>query len=112
MGSTPFGHRQYPRHTKLGRLMYERGLRAIDMTVGADIYPRTMTEYLAGRKRPSSRSLVRLTTFLKVKPEAILEKKYPWLPEDQLVKEALESMRDELASDVESEPNSAKEVAQ
>jgi len=109
MGSTPFGHRPYPKHTKLGRLMYARGLRAIDVTVGTAISPRTMTEYLAGRKRPTPRNLTRLTMFLKVEPSAILERKTPWLEEDQLVKDALENMKEELAADVE---QPMKEVVQ
>jgi len=105
MGSTPFAHRQYPRHTKLGRLMYGRGLRSIDVTIGTGISPRTMTEYLAGRKRPTSQNLVRLTTFLRVEPKVILDKKYPWTSEDQMLKEALEGIKSELESDM-------KEVAQ
>lgn len=90
--------------------MYAKGLRAIDVSMGSGVYPRLMTEYLAGRKRPSARSIVKLTTFLKCKPESILEKKYPWLPEDQMLKEALEQIKDELAVDVESLP--MEEVAQ
>lgn len=93
--------------------MYRRGLRVTDVATGADVSPRTMTEYLAGRKRPTTRNVTRITTFLKVRPESILEKKYPWLEEDQLLKEALETIKSELASDVEAEVDQhAKELAQ
>ena len=77
------GSRPYPTHTKLGRAMLKRGLRAIDVSRGADVYPRSMTEYLAGRKKPSPRNMAKLAGFLGVTVPDLTEKKYPWLKEDQ-----------------------------
>lgn len=77
------GHRPYPTHTKLGRIMFKRGLRASDVTYEAKVYSRQMTEYLAGRKKPTATNMVKLSTFLGVSVEALTEKKYPWLKEDQ-----------------------------
>lgn len=71
--------RPYPTHTKLGRIMADRGLTAMDVAAGSGIYTRTMTELLSGRTRPSARSLNALTSFLNVSPDAILEDSYPHL---------------------------------
>lgn len=72
--------RPYPTHTKLGRIMADRGLTAFDVCSGSGIYPRTMTELLSGRARPSARSLNAITSYLGVPPDAILEAKYPHPP--------------------------------
>lgn len=72
--------RPYPTHTKLGRLIADRGLRAVDVSRAANVYPRTLTDLLAGRKPPTNRTLVSLSTFLRVPPEAIVEDSYPCLP--------------------------------
>lgn len=77
------GHRTYRMHTKLGRLMYERGVRSIDVTMGSGVYPRLMNDYLGGKKRPSPRSVARLCEFLKCEPADIIESEYPWTPEHE-----------------------------
>lgn len=77
------GSRQYPVHTKMGRIMAKRGLRAIEVSSGAGVYPRSMTEYLAGRKKPSPRNMGKIAAFLNVGVADLTEKKYPWLKEDQ-----------------------------
>ena len=77
------GSRQYPIHTKLGRIMEKRGLRIIEVSSVTGVYPRSMTEYLAGRKKPTPRNMARLAEHLGVGVPDLTEKKYPWLKEDQ-----------------------------
>lgn len=77
------GSRQYPVHTKLGRIMVRRGLRAIEVCNNTGVYPRSMTEYLAGRKKPTPRNMSRMAGYLGVDVADLTEKKYPWLKEDQ-----------------------------
>ena len=64
-----------------------RGLRAIQLTTEAGVYPRTVTEYLAGRSAPTPQKMIQMTKWLRVPPNVLLEDHYPWLPEDQLKKE-------------------------
>lgn len=77
------GSRRFPTHTKLGRIMAERGIRSNQVTVNTEIYTRSMTEYLAGRKKPSPRNMARLSAYLKVSVQDLTEAHYPWLQEDQ-----------------------------
>lgn len=42
--------RPYPTHQPLGRIMAEQGWTAAELAAATGIYPRTLTEYLAGRK--------------------------------------------------------------
>ena len=77
------GSRQYPVHTKLGRIMEKRGLRVIEVSSRTGVYPRSMTEYLAGRKKPTPRNMARLAECLGVNVPDLTEKKYPWLKEDR-----------------------------
>jgi len=77
------GSRQYPVHTKLGRIMSKRGLRAYQVAAEAGIYVRSMTEYLAGRKKPTPRNMAKIAGYLGVDVADLTEKKYPWLKEDQ-----------------------------
>lgn len=77
------GHRTYRMHTKLGKLMYERGVRSIDVTMGSGVYPRLMNIYLGGQRKPSPRSIARLCEFLKCEPADIIESEYPWTPEKE-----------------------------
>lgn len=77
------GSRPYPTHTKLGRIMLKRGLRAYKVAAEADVYVRSMTDYLAGRKKPSPRNMAKLAGVLGVTVPDLTEKKYPWLKEDQ-----------------------------
>jgi hypothetical protein len=65
--------KQYNRTTKLGKLMYDRGLSAKMVCEGTGIYARTMTEILAGRAYLNPQRLAVLCAFLKVPPEAIME---------------------------------------
>lgn len=66
------GARPYPTHTRLGRLMAERGLTAHEVCHAARVYPRAMTEFLAGRKRPTVAVLARLAHALDVEPDTLL----------------------------------------
>jgi len=94
------GSRQYPVHTKLGRIMEKRGLRAYQVAADAGIYVRSMTEYLAGRKKPTPRNMAKLAEHLGVGVPDLTEKKYPWLKEDQenlQVSQAVEREREHQA---------------
>lgn len=71
--------RPYPRHTKLGQIMWERGLTVNKVAAATTINHRALTEYLAGRKRPTTNHLAFLTRALEVTPQHILEDKYPHL---------------------------------
>lgn len=73
--------RPIPTHTKLGKLLSERGLRAVDVTKGCAIYTRTMSDLLSGRRPPTPAQLAELSEFLRVPPERILEDSYPCLPD-------------------------------
>lgn len=42
--------RQFPTHTPLGHYMSTLGYTAADFSAVTNIHPRTLTEYLAGRK--------------------------------------------------------------
>lgn len=66
------GSRRYPTHTKLGALMYERGLWASTVCRATGIYPRTMTEYLAGRKQPSRGNHIKLCEYFDVPIEDLV----------------------------------------
>jgi transcriptional regulator with XRE-family HTH domain len=70
--------RPYPTHTKIGLLMKERGLRVQDVCMKADIYNRSMTDILAGRKPPSSKVMMQLSEYFRVPPKQLLESEYPW----------------------------------
>ncbi len=71
------GGRPFPTHTKLGQIMSARGLRAMDVANGADIYTRTMSSLLSGRVRPTPAQLAKLSRFFRVPPEALVEDSYP-----------------------------------
>lgn len=58
--------RPYPITTNLGKIMYARGLRAFEVAGKANVAPRTLTEYLAGRKEISDTHLVYLSALLGV----------------------------------------------
>jgi len=81
----PFGHRPYRTHTKIGRLMLSRNLRAKEVSDGSGVYTRSMSDILAG-KRPSQRNLALLCEFFKLPPEKLTEDEYPWTVERQEAK--------------------------
>jgi len=58
--------------------MVERGLNCQDVQIQAQVYTRIITEYLAGRRRPSPNQLKKLSEFFKVPPEYLIEDEYPW----------------------------------
>lgn len=77
------GHgRPFTRHTKVSRLLAERGLNVHDLSIGADLHSRTLHDIINGKKSPSTRALVRLTIFFECEPEDILEPFYPYTRED------------------------------
>jgi len=71
--------RPYARHTKLGKLMWDRGLTATETSFRSGVYHRTLTELLAGRAKPSAKQLHGLCKALEVEPGDILEAAYPFL---------------------------------
>lgn len=75
------GSRTYRKHTKLGKVMDQRGLKAFDVQVGAKINPRLLSDYLAGRKEPSARSKMLLVNFFRVSPDQLFEDSYPFTAE-------------------------------
>lgn len=52
--------------------MVVRGVTATQTSSETGIHPRTLTEYLAGRKTPTSRHLMELATYLRVKPSRLV----------------------------------------
>lgn len=82
------GHRTYKTHTKLGRIMFDKGVRSIQVTYNAGIHPRLMTDYLAGRKKPSPRSMKMLCEYLHVQAADLIEDRYPWTEQDAAAKNA------------------------
>jgi len=73
--------RPFATHTRLGRLMVKRGLNCQELVMGSGTYTRILTEILAGRMRPGNNQLMKISEFLKVPPEYLLEDEYPWTPE-------------------------------
>jgi DNA-binding Xre family transcriptional regulator len=71
--------RPYARHTKLGKLMWDRGFTATETSFRSSVYHRTLTELLAGRVKPSAKQLHGLCAALGVEPGDILEDSYPFL---------------------------------
>lgn len=69
--------RQYPTHTPLGRLMRHYGLRVMDVEARAGISHRTLTEYLAGRKRIQAHHLTALSQLFRVAPESLQSSEPP-----------------------------------
>lgn len=80
--------RPYPKHTKLGRLMWDQGLTANEMAYRSKVYHRTLTELLAGRVKPSAKQLHGLCQALGVEPHMILEDSYPHLAPERMVSNA------------------------
>lgn len=65
--------RPVSKDTKLGRLISERNLNASRVAVFANITPRYMTEYMAGRKQFRPQDILALCRVLQVNPDAIIE---------------------------------------
>lgn len=58
--------------TPLGKMIVDRGFLVVEVTRATGIYPRTMTDYIAQRKRPHVEHLIKLCEFLECDPEEIL----------------------------------------
>jgi plasmid maintenance system antidote protein VapI len=56
--------RQYPTDTILGARMHQLGWTATSFATECHIHPRTLTEYLAGRKDPTADHLFRMADVL------------------------------------------------
>ena len=64
--------RQYPRNTALGRVAAHRGIKAKDLSARSGVHPRTLTEYLAGRKPIREQHVLPLAEVLQCPPEVLL----------------------------------------
>lgn len=102
--------RPFALHTKLGRLLEERGLGVMEFCIGANTYPRAVTEYLAGRRRPSTKTMIRFTDYLRVPPDRIYEDEYPWTVEKQRLKEE-KAVADKAAKDALAEHRRKNNIA-
>ena len=69
----PRGRRGRPFNTSspLGKIMEQRGLSARQVAEGTGIYNRTLTEYLARRRKPTASHVRLLSRFLGVHPSTI-----------------------------------------
>lgn len=65
--------RPVSRETKVGRLISDRQLRVYAIAANANISPRVMSEYCAGRRSFSQHHLLALCRVLEVTPDQILE---------------------------------------
>lgn len=61
----------------LGKVMVARGVTAIWVAQQAGIHPRTITEYLSGRKKILPHHLAALSTVLQVKPSRLIPTEHP-----------------------------------
>lgn len=69
--------RPYPTHTKLGKLMAYFGLRSYDVTARVGLAPRTLTEYLAGRKAISRKHMAGFCELFGCTPAELTEDDVP-----------------------------------
>lgn len=69
--------RPYPTHTPLGQVMKQYGLRCVDVQHHTGIHSRTLTEYLASRKKFTPAHLAKLSRFLQVPPEFLQKAAIP-----------------------------------
>lgn len=65
--------RRFNTSTNLGKIMVVRGVTATQTSSETGIHPRTLTEYLAGRKKPTARHLMELAAYLRVKPSRLID---------------------------------------
>lgn len=63
--------------TPLGAMIQARGVLVIDVVRATGIHPRTMTEYIAERKRPHVQHLISLCVYLDCDPDQILRVETP-----------------------------------
>ena len=68
----PGGRRPFSQDTPLGKLLAYRRLTATQLSARADIHPRILSDYLAGRKKPTAVHALRLAKVLDVRPILIL----------------------------------------
>lgn len=76
--------RPYPKHTKIGKAMADRGLKAFDVASGTGIYTRTLSDILSGRQRPTPAQMAKLSAYFRMSPESLTEAAYPHLASDRL----------------------------
>lgn len=66
-------HRPVSDATRLGRMILKRGVTAGAVCAATGIYPRTMTEYLAGRKTPLPSTYLLLADALECQVDELME---------------------------------------
>lgn len=64
--------RPFNRNTPLGELMYVEGWSASEVSAASGIHPRTLSEYLSGRREPLEEHLLALADVLEVDVETLL----------------------------------------
>ena len=57
--------------TELGRVLHRRGHKANWLCQQTEIYPRQMTEYLAGRREPTPAHLIAICRVMNMTPEEL-----------------------------------------
>lgn len=63
--------RTFPTHTELGRRMAMLGYTATDFSAVTGIHPRTLTEYVAGRKPMTDQHLMAAAEALDCHPDVL-----------------------------------------
>lgn len=71
MGDTNSGRRS-PTHTKLGKMLYDKGIRTYHFAALANINPRSLTDILAGRKGLTDKQIVLACRVLKCRREDVV----------------------------------------
>jgi DNA-binding Xre family transcriptional regulator len=61
--------RTFNTSTNLGRLIALKGVRAYEVSAACRIAPRTLTELLAGRRKPNQSQVIALCEYLNCDPE-------------------------------------------
>ena len=64
--------RPFPIHTPLGRHMSMLGWTATDFAAASGIHPRTLTDYLAGRRDLPTHHLIAAASTLQIDPDELV----------------------------------------
>lgn len=63
--------RSFSTSTNLGRLIAIKGVRAYEVSAACMIPPRTLTELMAGRRKPNQTQTIALCEYLDCDPETL-----------------------------------------
>lgn len=67
------GGRPHGTGSVLGEILVESGMNATQLSARSGVHPRTLTEYLSGRRRPLPHHLASLADALDVDPQELLD---------------------------------------